>query len=137
MPDGDEPPGEEAVTDQLRQARQALADAEGARKADLSDTVVINRLYYACFHAAQAALYDGGHNPGSHGGVLSKFGSEIVVRGDVSRDRGRFLNQLGELRRKADYGYGTVDEDIESLLATTRDFVSDIESLCETPNSSK
>jgi len=57
---------DEAVEDQLRQARQALADAEGAREAELSDAVVINRCYYACFHAAQAVLYDRGHDPSSH-----------------------------------------------------------------------
>jgi uncharacterized protein (UPF0332 family) len=104
MPD-DEAPGIEAVDDQLRQAQQALADAEGARNADLSDVVVINRLYYACFHAAQAVLYDRGHNPGSHGGVLSLFGSEVVVVGDAPRENGRFLNRLSELRKQADYGY--------------------------------
>jgi hypothetical protein len=57
MPD-DERPGEAAIENQLRQARQALADADGARDAELSDAVVINRLYYACFHVAQAVLYD-------------------------------------------------------------------------------
>lgn len=130
MPDGDEPPGEEAVENQLRQARQALTDAEGARDAELSDAVCINRLYYACFHAAQAVLYDRGHNPGSHGGVLSLFGSEIVVAGDAPRERGRFLNRLSELRKQADYGYGTVDEDVDALLARTREFVSEMEDLC-------
>jgi hypothetical protein len=34
---------DEAAEDQRRQARQALADARGARDAELSDTVVINR----------------------------------------------------------------------------------------------
>ena len=86
------------IKDQLRQARQALSDAEGAHNADLSDVVVINRLYYACFHAAQAALYDRGHNPMTHGGVLTLFGSKIVSAGDASRTVGRFLNDLGELR---------------------------------------
>jgi hypothetical protein len=71
MPEGDDAPGDAAVEDQLRQARQALSDAEGARNAELSDTVVINRLYYACFHAAQAALYDRGFDPSTHGGVFS------------------------------------------------------------------
>ena len=56
MPD-DDTPGDAAIEDQLRQARQALSDAEGARNANLSDAVVVNRIYYACFHAAQAALY--------------------------------------------------------------------------------
>jgi uncharacterized protein (UPF0332 family) len=101
MPD-DDPPSDAAIEDQLHQARQALSDAEGARDADLSDVVLINRLYYACFHAAQAALYNRGHDPTTHGGVLSLFGSEIVVGGDASREDGRFLNDLAELRNQAD-----------------------------------
>lgn len=74
----DDGPGKYAIESELQQAKQALADAEGAQNAELSDTVVINRLYYACFHAAQAVLYDRRYNPGSHGGVLSLFGSEVV-----------------------------------------------------------
>ena len=53
MPDdAAEAPGPATIEDQLRQARQALSDAEGAYEADLSDAVVVNRCYYACFHAA-------------------------------------------------------------------------------------
>lgn len=129
MPD-ETPPGDEPVEDQLRQAQQALADADGAREADLSDAVVINRLYYACFHAAQAVLYDRGYSPNSHGGVLSLFGSEVVTAGDADRERGRFLNRLSELRRQADYGYGTLDEDVDELLRRTEQFVAEMETLC-------
>lgn len=130
MPD-DEPPRDAAVEDQFRQARQALSDATGAREAELSDTVVVNRLYYACFHAAQAALYERGYEPSSHGGVLSLFGSEIVVSGDVPRERGRFLNRLSELRKQADYGYREVDEDVDSLLSRTEQFVTEMEDLAQ------
>jgi uncharacterized protein (UPF0332 family) len=129
MPDG-ESPGDAVVEDQLRQARQALADADGARDAQLSDALVINRLYYACFHAAQAVLYHRGHDPTSHGGVLSLFGSEVVVAGDATRADGRFLNDLSELHKKADYGYGELDENVDALLERTRQFVSTMESLC-------
>lgn len=126
----DDAPSEAAVEDQLRQAHQALSDAKGARDAELSNTVVVNRLYYACFHAAQAVLYDREHDPTTHGGVLSLFGSEIVKEGNAARADGRFLNDLGELRQKADYGYGTIDEDIDALLTRTRQFVSEMETLC-------
>jgi uncharacterized protein (UPF0332 family) len=88
------------VRDQLRQAHRALDDAVGAREADLSDTVVVNRLYYACFHAAQAVLYERDVEPRSHGGVLSQFGSEVVTEGDASRERGRFLNDLSTFERR-------------------------------------
>lgn len=126
----DELPGDAEIEDQLRQAQQALDDADGARNVELSDAVVINRLYYACFHAAQAVLYDRGHDPRSHGGVLSLFGSEVVVNGDAPREHGRFLNRLSELRKQADYGYGRTDEDIDTLLSRTKRFVAEMESLC-------
>lgn len=120
---------DEAVEDQLQQARQAFADAEGARDAELSDAVIINRCYYACFHAAQAVLYDRGHDPSSHGGVLSLFGSEVVAADDAPRDHGRFLNRLSELRKQADYGYGELDEDIGELLERTQAFLENAETL--------
>lgn len=59
----EDPPGTAAVESELDQAREALSDAEGALDADLSAAVVINRCYYACFHAAQAVLYDRGFDP--------------------------------------------------------------------------
>lgn len=106
-----------------------MADAEGAREAGLSDTVVVNRTYYACFHAAQAVLYDRGFDPTSHGGVISLFGSEVITAGDAPRHYGRFLNDLAEARKRADYGRGDVDEDIPELLADTREFVDHAERL--------
>lgn len=131
MPEGgSEAPERSEVEDQLRRARQALTDAEGAHDADLSEAVVINRCYYACFHAAQAVLYDHGVNPGSHGGVLSLFGSEVVQPGDAPRSHGQLLNRLSELRKQADYGYGTVDEDVPDLLSDVRAFVDRSDSLC-------
>ena len=117
------------VREQLRQAQQALDDAKGAREAALSDAVVVNRLYYACFHVAQAVLYDRGFEPESHGGVLSLFGSEVVVEGDASREQGRFLNDLSALRKQADYGYEPIDEDIEALVERSVSFVETMEQL--------
>jgi uncharacterized protein (UPF0332 family) len=119
----------EAVEDQIRQAEQALEDAVGANDADLSDAVIVNRLYYACIHAAQAVLYNQGHEPTSHGGVLSLFGSEVVVGGDATREQGRLLNDLSTLRKRADYGHEPVDVDIESLLDKVDSFVLEMKQL--------
>ncbi|MFQ3293545.1 MAG: hypothetical protein ACI9EZ_000947 [Halobacteriales archaeon] len=119
-----------AVTRELQQARQALDDAAKARDADLSDVAVINRLYYAAFHAVQAVLYDRGFEPTSHGGVLSLFGSEIIAAGNASRRDGRFFSQLSELRQQADYGYDELDEDVDALLSRTQQLVDGMEALC-------
>lgn len=122
---------DDAVADQLEQARRAVADATGARDADLSDAVVANRLYFACFHAATGVLYDRGHDPSSHGGVLSLFGSEVVAPGDVPREHGRLLNDLATLRKQADYGYGPVDADFDSLVSDVDEFVTTAERLVD------
>jgi uncharacterized protein (UPF0332 family)/predicted nucleotidyltransferase len=131
MSDSDDSPTDAAkIEDQLRQARQAVSDAEGARDAELSDVVIVNRLYYACFHAAQAVLYDRGYDPSSHGGVISLFGSEVVMEDDVPRERGRLLNRLSDLRKQGDYGYGSIDRPIDTFVPDARKFVTEMETLC-------
>jgi uncharacterized protein (UPF0332 family) len=120
-----------SVGREFRQATQALDDAMKAREANLSDAAVINRLYYAIFHAVQAALYSRGFEPTSHGGVLSLFGSEIIAVGDAKRRDGKFFSQLSELRQQADYGYDELDEDIDALSSRTRDLVTDMKALCD------
>lgn len=91
---------------------------------------MINRLYYAAFHAVQAVLYDRGFEPTSHGGVRSLFGSEIIAADDAQRRDGRFVSQLSELRQQADYGYGELDEDVDALCSRTRQLVDDMAALC-------
>jgi uncharacterized protein (UPF0332 family) len=132
MPDTDDTNSTVTVKREIQQAHQALDDARKARDADISDAAVINRLYYAAFHAIQAVLYDRGFNPTSHGGVLSLFGSEVIAADDAPRKDGRFLNQLSELRQQADYGYEELDEDIDALLSRTQQLVSEMEALCST-----
>ncbi|MDS0243159.1 MULTISPECIES: HEPN domain-containing protein [unclassified Haloferax] len=127
MPDDDSKP---PVKQELQQARQALDDATKAREAGLSDAAVINRLYYAAFHAVQAALYDRGFEPTTHGGVRSLFGSEIIATGDAPRRDGRFFSQLSELRQQADYGYNELDENVDALHSRTQQLVADMEALC-------
>lgn len=121
----------ESVAEQVRQAREALNDATGARSAGLSETVIINRCYYACFHAAQAVLYDRGFEPTSHGGVLSLFGSEVVTAGDISREHGRFLNDCSTLRKRADYGPISPETDVDDLIEETESFVDEVLDLVE------
>ena len=128
MADGTDP--DATVERELQQAQQALDDATKARSAGLSDAAVIIRLYYAAFHAVQAVLYEREFNPTSHGAVLSLFGSEIIATDDSLREHGRFLSQLSELRKQADYGYETVDEDLDALLSRTQELVTAMKTLC-------
>ncbi|WP_227380199.1 HEPN domain-containing protein [Haladaptatus halobius] len=130
MPDANDT--DPIVEREFQQARQALDDATKAQDAGLSDAAVINRLYYAAFHSVQAALYDRGFEPTSHGGVLSLFGSEIIAAGDAERRDGRFFSQLSELRQQADYGYDELEEDVNALHSQTQQLVAEMEALCTT-----
>lgn len=114
------------VDEEIRKANVALADAEHLLESGGSDEGIINRLYYACFHAAQAALYDRDVNPSSHGAVRNLFGQELVLDGEATREQGRLLNTLADLRQQADYGYEPIDEDVETLLTRTRQLVESV-----------
>lgn len=70
-----------------------LTDADALRQQG-TDQGAISRLYYACFHAAQAVLYDKGFSPESHDAVKQLFGREVVITGDASRSDGEFLSDM-------------------------------------------
>lgn len=116
---------------ELRQARGALQDARLLYAGDGSVDGVVNRLYYACFHAARAALYDRGEEPTSHGAVRTLFGQRVVLEGAVPREFGRLLRDLYDHRIVADYEGRTPAVDVDALLDGTDQFVRGIEALVE------
>lgn len=100
-----------------------LADAEKASEVGISKATIVNRLYYACFHAAQAALYAQGFDPQSHGSVQTLLGRELIKNRDLPREFGRFFNDMETYRRRVDYGSGDVERDTEELLQRTAAFL--------------
>jgi len=114
---------EATVDEEFERAAQMLADAKKAHEVGISKATVVNRLYYACFHAAQAALYARGFDPQSHGRVQTRLGQELIQPGDVPRELGRFLNDMQTYRRRVDYGSGGVERDAEDLLEQTAAFL--------------
>jgi len=119
----------EDVDREIVQAEQMLDDATKAHEVGISKATVVNRLYYACFHAAQAALYSRGVNPQSHGAVQTLLGRELVQNGVVELEHGRYLNDVETFRRRADYGSGTIDRDTDTLVRQTRAFLEAMETV--------
>ena len=113
----------ETVDRQFDRAEQMLADATTANEVDISTATVVNRLYYACFHAAQAALYARGFEPRSHGRVGTLLGRELIQTGEVPREHGRFLNDMATYRRRVDYGSGGIERNVEELIDGTTEFL--------------
>lgn len=94
-----------------------------------TDKAVVNRLYYACFHAAQAVLYAKGFEPRTHQGVAMLFGQEVVLQGEASEDDGRFLNELRDYREQADYDHDPIEADVDALSERAEEFVASMEDL--------
>lgn len=112
-----------AIQRELEKAEEALADAQKARSAGISTATIVTRLYYACFHAAQAALYAHGLDPESHGQVQTWLGRELVQPDVVGREQGRFLNDMETYRRRVEYGSGGVERGTEELIEGTAAFL--------------
>ncbi|WP_207591426.1 HEPN domain-containing protein [Halomontanus rarus] len=124
-------PEPEYATEELEQARNAVSDATVLVDGDATEDAIVNRLYYACFHAANAALYAIGEEPTSHRGTLALFGSELVIDGPATRDDGRFLNRMRDYREQADYGYDSIDVNTDALFQRTTDFVDSMVQIVE------
>ena len=124
----DDPAGPDSARE-LGQSRAALEDARLLYEGGGSVDGVVNRLYYACFHAARAALYDRGEVPTSHGSVRSLFGQRFVLEGGVPRELGRLLSDLYDLRVVADYEGRTPTVDVGKLIDGTEEFIARVEDL--------
>ena len=116
---------------ELERAELMLADARKAAEVDISKETIVNRLYYACFHAAQAAIYARGWNPQSHGHVQTLLGRELIQNDAVSRKSGRFFNDMETFRRRVDYGSGGVERETNELVERTAEFVAIIRQVVE------
>jgi uncharacterized protein (UPF0332 family) len=106
-----------SAEDYMAKAERALAAAHKLFDGDQKDPEgAANRLYYAMFGAARAALTAVGQPKaasGSHGTVIGQFGLHLVQTGMVSSDLGRALKEAQELRAEGDYG--TTVPDLDSV----------------------
>lgn len=82
-------------------AAEALEDARAAAERG-SDRNCLNRSYYAAFYAASALITARDFHSSKHRGVLSIFDREFVLKDLMSREHGRALHRLFELRGDAD-----------------------------------
>lgn len=120
-----------AIERELSKAERSLDDARKAEAAGITKATIVTRLYYACFHAAQAALYARGLNPQSHGQIQTWLGRELIQPGVVSREWGRFLNDMETYRRRVEYGSGGVEREIDELIERTGGFLDAIREAVE------
>ena len=95
--------------------------------------VTANRLYYAAYYAASALLIAYGIRTKSHEGNISQFGQQFVLTGKVSKDLGKFYNQLFQMRLTGDYGdtFGLTEEDVVPKIQPTEAFIDEVTALAK------
>jgi hypothetical protein len=114
----------------MQKAHQALDDAQLLLEHDRTEAA-INRLYYAAFDAARAALLTKDEAPSSHAGVKARVSYHFIRTELISRSSGRTLAEAETLRNRADYdAFASPDRaSVEALLPDVEHFVAAVEAL--------
>lgn len=114
----------------IDKAHRFLAEAGKMVELKMWD-LAANRFYYACFHAAQAALAHSGLSAHTHSGTISVFGQNFVRTGKIGRELGAFFSRMEQLRMKADYNcnYEVSQDEVESMIQPATSFIKAIENI--------
>jgi uncharacterized protein (UPF0332 family) len=115
------------VTYRIEQAKEALQDAELLLDAGRYRAAA-NRLYYACFYAAVAALLTRRLQYSKHAAVIAFFDREFIRSGQLPKEYSRTLHRAFNERQQDDYmPFVEMDADeIESLFVDVRTLVNGI-----------
>jgi len=91
-----------AVEAEIELAEEILMDAELMFKNNRLRSLV-NRAYYAMFHATKAILLYFGTDCSSHPGAINRFGEYVIKKGLVKEELAKSLHRAYRLREKSDY----------------------------------
>ena len=93
--------------------------------------VSASRAYYAAFYAASALLSNAGIDTSKHSGVIALVHQRFVKSGKLSKEQGRNLNWLFELRSVGDYGVSVHvgQDDARRAVTVTEDFIEAVKTL--------
>ncbi|MBO7418182.1 MAG: HEPN domain-containing protein [Bacteroidaceae bacterium] len=123
---------EEIVSYRIQSAEATLEEVKSHRENGFYNTAV-NRLYYACFYAANALLIANGIEVKSHEGVRQKLGQLFVLTGKLTPEHGKFYSQLFNKRSTGDYD-DFVNHDlqtVDNLFPRAVDFIKSIKILLQ------
>ena len=90
-----------------------------------------NRLYYACFYAANALLINDGHQTNTHSGVKSVLSMYYVKENKIDKSLIKTYGRLFNMRQRGDYEDCVIieDDDITPLIEPAKKFIAEIERL--------
>lgn len=91
------------ITANLQRAEQSIQAAKELADKNYHDFAA-SRAYYAAFYAATAVLLSEGVSLSKHSAVIASIHQRFVKAGKLSKEQGKDLNWLFELRGVGDYG---------------------------------
>ena len=116
----------------LEKAQEALKDARLLANSQ-SWISCLNRLYYACFYAVSALLWQQGLSSSKHIGIRSLFNQHYAKTGKVPENLAELYNTIFKNRHKGDYeDFITFQESqVKPWLAQAEEFVQFINQLIQ------
>lgn len=121
---------EDLIRYRIERAKETLQEVDALIELEFWNTAV-NRLYYACYYAVSALLLQENIKTQTHAGVRQMLGLHFIQTHQLSRDLGRFYNDLYDKRQTSDYDdFVEFDETtVLDLLHSAKEFVTAVESL--------
>ncbi len=90
------------ITYRVQKSFQTMIEAQDNAKMG-HWSLAANRMYYAMFHMSTAVLVDKGFVSKTHSGIICLIGQEFVAKGLLTRDEGRLISRLQNMRQSGDY----------------------------------
>ena len=125
-------PYADEIAANLERAEQSIQAAQQLASGGYYDFAA-SRAYYAAFYAATAILLSEGLELSKHSAVIASIHQRFVKTGKLSKEQGKTLNWLFELRSVGDYG-GTEHvsrQQVEQAIQAAEGFLSAIKFLLQ------
>jgi len=112
---------------EIERAEKITEQFETLREQQYWDTLV-NRMYYAAFHAVSALLIHNSLRVHTHRGALIAFNKEFVRTGLFTQDEGHLFSLLEGLRERGDYNcfVDATEEEIVPLIEPLKALIEKI-----------
>lgn len=125
---------EASAAEERARAREELRAAAQLLGSGLA-RIALTRAYFACFHAARAALFQKNIEPKSNVGAITLFNLHFVKNGQVPIGASALLARLQKYREAADYGEAFFVDDalVGAELDAATEFVATLEGLQQAP----
>ena len=114
---------------EIERAEKITEQFETLRAQQYWDTLV-NRMYYAAFHAVSALMIHNAISVHTHRGALNAFNKEFVRTGVFSADEGHLFSKLEGMRERGDYNcfVDATEEDVVPLIEPLKALIEKIKS---------